>query len=117
MSIKYPCYIEFSDSGKVARLVHKNGIHLATLLIHGPFADRTLAAHTHACRCGHSNLSHSPNGPCDKCRDCRSYQEREHMPFEAEVWGLSNYERIDPTNEIVVETVTRAENGASNRKL
>ncbi len=92
-STKYPCYIQFSDSGKTARLVHKNGMTLAELVIHGPFATRTNEIHTRVCRCGHASAA---------CT-CKRYEEAEHAPFRGEVYGLAEWELLDLKEEKVYE--------------
>jgi hypothetical protein len=46
MTTKYPCYIEFSDNGNFARIVHKSGMILGEFLVYDVmFAARAAMAH------------------------------------------------------------------------
>ena len=78
-SIKYPCYLEISDSGRYARLVHKNQTVIAEFLVSGNLDKKTQRAHV-------SHLTTLGARP---------------KPFQAEIIEICEYEQIDSTLESI----------------
>jgi len=99
---KFPCYIEFSESGKLAEIVHKNKRVLARLVIDGDFAARCARMHlAHDAECPAFITRSNPNR--GKCICGRNNTK----PFRAEVIQLEDSEIIDTTSESIVELETK----------
>jgi hypothetical protein len=84
-STKYPVYIEFSDTGHTAQIVHKNGTVVAILLCNGPPDD--LVARQF-------DLAHKGRNP---------------LPLELDVFPLEKFETIDLKTERLINKDTMEE--------
>ena len=94
MTTKYPCYIEFTNLGHFARLVHKSGFVIAELLINDTnFSLKALAAYDYL---------GMKSGIPDNFRNAR-------MPYRAEVNEIQSIDVIVEEIEILKNIIDESE--------
>jgi hypothetical protein len=82
MTIKTPCILSISDSGRIAQIFHTNGRLITELLVHGPLL--------------HVAQNCEANIPITKGRP---------NVFRGELFGLAGYEYLNVEQEKIEEKI------------